>query len=387
MRRVVFTLVLFASVLLLFSGCRNPKDWFYYRFLDPVNYYIVGDSDEREQLRRLFAEAETRKGDYESSLTVMQQIIRILHSADQKEKLNLFLTAYVENNPDDPFNAYYLLMVAENYNENGAYPFATHYYERILKNYPDLLVQGESIHNVCLKHLIQMVEEPEIRVNYYKELIARFSEPNIDYPNLDLIDKGPVYYYMAKTYEELGEWELAVQAYRNFLLYPECKIPGEPQAHNEISDMIAFYDYRNKSWIMDSLEDLTKYVQWAIWGKNSSRLDRYRSKVNFFATAWEENVIDTNQIEDLEEFYSDLGGFMTSRLRCSSELDPDSNLQEAYLKTSGWSYRIPSWYFYFRKISFPADPEINGKWEWAGIYLGEKPFSSVEEEKEEKEEE
>ena len=110
-------------------------------------------------------------------------------------------------------------------------------------------------------------------MNYYKELIARFSDPNPLYPDLDLIDKGPVYYYMAKTYEELGEWELAVQAYRNFLLYPDCIIPGNPQAHTEISEMIAFYDYRDKGWIQNSLEDLTKYVQWAIWGRNSSRLN------------------------------------------------------------------------------------------------------------------
>ena len=125
---------------------------------------------------------------------------------------------------------------------------------------------------------------------------------------------------------------------------------------------------------------MTKYVQWAVWGRNSNRLERYRAKVNFFATAWEEELIETNTVDDLEEFYSDLGVFMTSRLGCSATLDSNSNLQEAYLETWGWSFRIPTWYLYFRKISFPADPEINGKWEWAGIYLGEKPFSGDEEE-------
>ena len=24
------------------------------------------------------------------------------------------------------------------------------------------------------------------------------------------------------------------------------------------------------------------------------------------------------------------------------------------------------------KVNFPADPEIHGRWEWAGIYFGEK---------------
>ena len=152
-------------------------------------------------------------------------------------------------------------------------------------------------------------------------------------------------------------------------------IPGEPEAHAEIRKMISFHDYRNKGWIMDSLEDLTQYVQWAIWGRNPSRLNQYRAKVNFFATAWEEDLVKANVIDDIEDFYSDLGIFMTSRLRCADEVDPSSNLQEAYLETWGWSYRIPTWYLYFRKIHFPADPKINGKWEWAGIYLGEKPFS------------
>lgn len=370
--------VLLIVVLLLFSGCRNPKEWFYSRYLDPVNYYIVGDAEQKKQLRSLFEDADLYKGEYENSLAVIQQIIRLLHNSGYKEKLNLFLTAYVENNPDDPYDSYYLLIVAENYSEEGAYPFAAHYYDRILKNYPDLIVQGKSVHYVCLKQLINLVEEPEIRVNYYKELIARFSEPDQLYSNMELIDKGPLYYYLAKTYEELGEWELAVQAYRNFLLYPDCKIPGVPKAHSEIAEMIAFYDYRDKSWIMDNLEDLTKYVQWAIWGRNPSRLNRYRAKVNFFAIAWEEDQNaekSEKAIDDLNQFYSDLGIFMTSRLRCENTLDSDSNLQEAYLKTWGWSYRIPTWYLYFRKISFPADPEINGKWEWAGIYLGEKPFA------------
>ncbi len=374
MRRIIFTSIAAILILLSFTGCRNPKDWVYSRFFDPVNYYIDGTSEEKKQLRILFEGVKENEGEYESALALIQQIIKLLHQADKAEKLNLFLTAYVENHPDNPFNAYYLLIVAENYYNNGAYPFATHYYERILKNYPDLLVQGRSVHYICLKNLIQMIEEPAVRVNYYKELIARFSEPDELYTDLELIDKGPVYYYMGKTYEELGEWALAVQAYRNFLLYPDSKIPGEPQAHTEIADMIAFYDYRDKGWIMDSLEDLTKYVQWAIWGRNPSRLNRYMAKVNFFTQAWEEDS-NENTIDDIEGFYSDIGIFMTSRLRCASELNSDSNLQEAYLETWGWSFRIPTWYLYFRKISFPADPEINGKWEWAGIYLGEKPFS------------
>jgi hypothetical protein len=47
---------------------------------------------------------------------------------------------------------------------------------------------------------------------------------------------------------------------------------------------------------------------------------------------------------------------------------------EATLKTTGWNFRPPIWYLYFRRVDFPADPEINGQWEWAGVYFGEKTY-------------
>jgi hypothetical protein len=68
-----------------------------------------------------------------------------------------------------------------------------------------------------------------------------------------------------------------------------------------------------------------------------------------------------------------LSDFMRgNRIRYETELDAGSNANEAYLRTWGWSQYISVWYFYFRKINFPLDPEIHGRWEWAGVYYGEK---------------
>ena len=55
-----------------------------------------------------------------------------------------------------------------------------------------------------------------------------------------------------------------------------------------------------------------------------------------------------------------------------SELDPTSNDREAWLRTANWSFRPTTWYLYFRRIDFPAKPEVNGHWEWAGIKFGER---------------
>jgi len=336
------------------------------------SYYLEGTGENREELEQLFTLFDKGGRSYESRFIIIRQIMKLLHSTGAQRKLNLFLTTYVEKEPEDPFNAYYLLIVAENFREQGAVPLAVHYYERILKNYHDLLVRGRSVHYICLTNLVDMVEEPEVRVGYYKELIARFSEPGSASSLADQIDLGPTYYALAKTYEQLGEWELSMQAYKNYMKYPESIIPGNPNAYREVESLIAFYDYRDKNWTVETLEELTDIIQYAIYRRDPRRLNRYRAKVNFFAKSWEQEASEAN----IEEFCSDLGRFMTSRLRCAAELDPDSNTQEAYLETWGWSYyRIRTWYLYFRKIHFPADPDINGHWEWAGIYFGEKPFA------------
>ncbi len=340
--------------LLAMAGCS----------MTPTPYYLAGTKEQRKELVQLSRMLADQSRTPESNFIVIQEIIKILHSTGNLEKLNLFLTTYVEQNSSDPFNAYYLLVVAQDYLDKGADPFAVLYFERILNNYADLLVHGTSVHYTCLSHLIKLVKDPDVRINYYKELLTRFKND---------IDPGPMYYYLAKTYEELGEWDLSIQAYKNFLKYPDTKIPGHPDAQKRIKAIIDFYDYRNKNWTMANLDDLVRAIKYAIRRRDYRLLTRYRAKVNFFTISWEQEKVPAKQ-----DFLSNLGVFMHQRIRYAATLDRDSNSKEAYLKTWGWSYRIRTWYLYFRRVYFPADPEIQGQWEWAGIYFGDKPFSGAE---------
>ena len=90
--------------------------------------------------------------------------------------------------------------------------------------------------------------------------------------------------------------------------------------------------------------------------------------VNFFAMSWRQVETDVNA----QESFSMRSFMRGNRIRYSAELDPSSSPTEAYLRTTGWSNYVNVWYLYFRKVNFPADPEIHGRWEWAGIYYGEK---------------
>jgi tetratricopeptide (TPR) repeat protein len=341
-----FLPVLLAAVALL--SCKTPD-----------SYFVAGSPEQREELTALFSALERQDQVGEARFIPIQQISSILLNAGEVEKLNLFLTTYVERHPKDPFNGYYLLLVAENYKDRKAYPFAVSYYERILKNYPDLFVRGNSVHLHCLQELISLVDEPEYRVDYYKELIARFS---------DQIDSGSTYFYLAKTYEELGEWSQAFHAYMSFLSFPGTVIPGRPEAARNAKSMVDFYN-SDKRWTMDSLQQLVNSIKWAIRNRDHRTLERYMAKVSFFTMSWEQDeAAENSQMKDfvLQPF------LLGPRVGYRADLEPFSNEHEAYLKTWDWSYRIQTWYLYFRKVHYPADPEINGRWEWAGIYFGEK---------------
>lgn len=321
-------------------------------------YYIIGDNQEKKEMAQLFALLDDEGADEENRFIVIQQIAARLHRAGEDAKMNLFLSDYVERNPEDPYNSYYLLMVAQNYLESKAYPLAAHYFERIINNYPDTVIDGTSVHLISLEELRVLIDEPEFLVEYYTDLLSRFE---------DSIDPGRAYYELAAIYEALGEWDLAFQAYSRFLKYPGTSIPGAPDAYRNVQDLVDFYN-SDKNWTVEDLDELISLIRSAIRRRDSRTLNRYKAKVNFFAMSWEQEYSDENS-----QVIFDLGSFLRkSNVGTAASLDRTSNPKEAYLRTWGWSYRIRTWYLYFKKVHYPADPEINGRWEWAGIYFGEK---------------
>lgn len=352
----LLTAAFVAIVISTFSGCAARTPQFSSSSADP--YYLAGNAADRETLRDLFALLAEEKNPGEERFTVVREIANELLKLEEFGKVTQFLTGWVQVHPDDPYDAYLLLMTAYVHLRLGAGPMAAHYFDRIVKNYPDLIVRGESVHLACLKKLIELVDDPEQRVWYYQELISRFA---------DSIDLGAAYFMLAQSYERTGEWDAAIRTYTKFLPYYGSSIPGFPDAFGYAKKIVDFYN-SPKDWSFESLGSLVDAVKAALDTGNAASLRKYRAKVNFFAMSWEQEALDSNSLVEFN--FSDF--MIGNRIRYASELDSSSNANEAYLKTWGWSQRISIWYLYFRKIDFPADPEIHGRWEWAGIYYGEK---------------
>jgi len=225
-------------------------------------------------------------------------------------------------------------------------------------NYPDFIINNESIHLLCLMNLINLNENPERQVWYYQELISRF-------PNS--IDLGKAYFMLGQACERIGDWNGAIQAYTNYLPFTGTIIQGFPNADQYARQKVDF-SKSPKDWTFESLPALRKAIEDALDAGSARQLSRCQAKVNFFGRSWGQTETDDARMVDFS-----FADFMyNNRIKYAPNLDASSNAGEAFLRTTGWSSYLTTWYFYFRKIHFPQDPEIHGRWEWAGIYFGEK---------------
>jgi len=365
----ILLIPLTAVLVICLSQCEDAMDFLSNREFPLSNgaqvkidpYYIFGTKEEKDTLKNYFtllaAEAESTR----EQLAIVREIANSYIKQKEYSKLINFLSGRIHKNPEDPYNAYYLFMIAYGYQQMEAFPTAALYFDMIVKNYPDLRLQDKSIHLACLNQLISLVDNPQQRVRYYEELISRFQ---------DQIDPGPSYFMLARAYEGIGEWNSAIKAYTQFISYPGSDVPGFPNADTYAKRLVDFNNSA-KDWSFESLNALVNAVKAAMDAGSSNRLWQYHAKANFFTRTWEHEDTSDGAIAGHAVF--NLSDFMRgNRIRYADTLDVSSNANEAYLRTWGWSQYISTWYLYFRKIYFPSDPEIHGRWEWAGIYYGEK---------------
>jgi tetratricopeptide (TPR) repeat protein len=323
--------------------------------IDP--YYITGSEEEKKNLTELFNLLKTEESGSNDEFAITREIAASFARVKDYERLIHFLSAKTINNPADPYNGYYFLMIAYAYIQRESEPIAALYFDLIIINYPDLIINDESIHLICLRHLIDLNNKAERQVWYYNELISRFS---------DKIDLGTAYFMLGQACESAGNWNGAIAAYSNYLPFTGTIIPGFPQADQYAKNQVDF-SRSQKDWTFESVDALRSAIEEALDNGDVIALMGYQTKVNFFARSWEQA-----ETEDIGMRRFNLAQFMYgNRIKYFPEFDT-SNSTEAFLKTTGWALSLNTWYLYFRKIYFPQDPDIHGRWEWAGIYYGEK---------------
>lgn len=347
--RPTITFLFCFVLLLIFCTCKKSRN----------NYFSGGLGELTEEQEALIAFLkETSDNDVRFGVTY--SIAKNLKLKKQSKRLIVFLTSLAEENPDDVYNDYWLLMTANEYMEMDMPEMASYYFERIVNSKNDLIIKGQSAKLISLNSLIKITNSPRRLTEYYSKLITDFYEST---------NPAYAYFMLAQSYEKLGEWNLAIQTYSKFLSLNQFDIiiPGIPDSYS-YARKIVDYNSSSKNWTVETLDELVKILTRAIRSQDYRTLERYRSKVNFFAMSWKQELSEAHPQPDF-----DIHNFMRgSYIQISQELDPLSTPYEAYLRTHGWNQYVRTWYLYFKKVNFPADPSIHGRWEWAGIYYGEK---------------
>ncbi|MGL1893275.1 MAG: hypothetical protein OCD02_16690 [Spirochaetaceae bacterium] len=334
------------------------------------SHYIDSNNPNKAELENLFPLLETFTDYSENRFTVMSEIITKMLIQESPGKLNLLITSYVYDNPDDKYNSYYLLNLASYYLKNSQNDFAIPYLHRVIMDYYDLTIRGDSTHFKALEILVKISDDSTRKVFYYKKLIRDHKE-RIEKRDIYPGGIGEIYYYLAETLEQNERWEESIEAYEGYLESPDTVIPSNPEARLDTVKKVGFFK-SDKKWVEKELETLVSRVKYALSTRNSIMLDKYRA-FDFFIINWNSNYSSLESKEHLESYV-----LTNMKISPARNLDAMSNESEAFLSVSGnpWSnsiwYVYPTWYFYFKKVDFPQDPEIHGGWEWAGIFLGEK---------------
>ena len=119
-RTVNFTIyILILTILFLFSACKNTRN----------TKKSESIQNHQQELQNLL-DSQTFNGKQKYSL--IKQIADTLREEKDYQGLILFLTDWVDENPDDMYNSYWLLMTADAYLAQGAEPVAEYYFDRIL---------------------------------------------------------------------------------------------------------------------------------------------------------------------------------------------------------------------------------------------------------------
>lgn len=286
----------------------------------------------------------------------LEPVISGARAASEIDWLSSLLVQVINTNPSDPYAVYYLIAMAEGARDSGSNELALDYFRRLLKNYPDLELEGRSLHLIALRQIAVLSSNPY-------EVIAARNQMQIRFP--ERINFGRNQYYLAEKYRETGDWNRMFSAYEAFLRDEDADVPDSPDAKTNVEDIMRFHD-SDKTWMMDNLDDLVSRIKYAIRTQNSELLGRYQSD-NFFLMNWSQKTSD-----DFTHIPMNVGHFLNSGIKYRNTLENFSNENEAYLWTANWTWKIPTWYLYFRRIDYPMNPEINGQWEWLGIYIGER---------------
>lgn len=275
------------------------------------------------------------------------------------KELTIFLGTLTFKDNNNDLKAFIDFYISDVYWQHGEKDVAVFYMLKVPKEKYPINYNFKPIGYYIAKRIIKTDSTCQTKAMMHNILLNEYKE---------IIDVPFTLYELSNLYKKELDINNAVKAMQKLVneYYSNENFPENINI-NFIVKEISFHKSK-KYWIHQDLETLINNIKYAVRKKNFKSLYYYTSKKNFDIRLFQQK----SSIRKWSYGELEIHKRWTSRIFFADELEDYSSENEAFLKTKNWNFQLlRTWVFYFKKIEYPYDKNINGCWEWAGIYFGE----------------
>lgn len=294
--------------------------------------------------------------DFEKKIQWLNDAAKLFSSQKGRDILIQPLLSIALSTEDDAFRSYVYFFISDIYWKWNNTRLSVFYMTKVRETHYSLRYDENPIGYMIGLRIIKLEDYPYLRIRMYHVLLTQYS---------DLIDEFLLLYELSELYKQQYDIYAAIDVMKRMVnLAARNRITDDRVDINQIKSEINFF-YSEKKWIYKDLNKLINNIKYAIDTRNKARLYSYLPLDGFSVRFFASNDFRWG-IRELS-----IPNRWGRNIRFSSKFEEISNEDEVFLETTGWVFpQLSTWYFYFKRVNYPYDNNINGGWEWKGIYFG-----------------
>ena len=348
MSNTFFLLKISLSIILIFliSGCFSEK-----------NNYLFESDYEKNRWNKYLKQYENLKY-LDEKILWAEDVYNFLLESQKDYYLNNYFSELAYICDDLDFKSYLYFLISNNLWNQNKKELALFYSNKINKKSFSLNYNNQPIGYIIALRIINSDSSYKYKEMSYNLLLEEYKE---------LIDVPYTLYELAMIYKSQLDMDKTISIFKNILEdSPRYKNIESNIDYKLIREEIDYY-YMKKNLVSRDLDLLIKQIKNAIIKKDINLLYQFTSKSSFEGTITQKSSQINWSFWQLQ-----INRYWYTNIVFSNSLEPQSNENEAWLKTYNWGFpQLTTWYFYFRRINYPYDNNIDRGWEWAGIFFGD----------------
>ena len=291
-----------------------------------------------------------------------EEVYNFLTELNKTEYLIDFFqkTAYqIKDNSDDiNLCSFIYFLLGNSFKENDKNEQALFFYNKVSPSSYSLIFDNQPIGYTIALSIIKCSNSNSVIKSGYDILLNNYQE---------LIDVPYTQYELANIYKQQLDMDTACSIMKTILQNAsKYRYSSSDINYETLREEINYYNMK-KNWIYKDLDVLIKKIKYSIIRKDLTSLKKCISQSKFDCLVGQKSITKNWSFNELS-----ITSRWNTNIVFSNELEPQSNENEAWLKTYNWGFpQLHTWYFHFKRINYPYDEKIDRGWEWQGIIFGD----------------